>query len=96
MRETVTLCHVLRKGLQADPDGVFVKVSREAVDVAASTIEAFEARTGFHKADRGYEVQVLWALHNVEISVGKACELLRDYIANGVEGRLPGSGDGGE
>lgn len=42
MSETMTLAEVLRRGRQADPDGVMVIVSREACEKAADKIERMQ------------------------------------------------------
>lgn len=46
-------------------------------------------RALFYKGNLCPESQVLWHLHNGNISVGKCMEWLREYISTGKQGPLP-------
>jgi hypothetical protein len=76
--------YLLDTGKEDEADAVTM-----LVEIIADLRQPAQPRATFVKADRGYELSVLQALQNVDISVGKACQLLRDFIATGTEGALP-------
>lgn len=52
MTKKLTLVEVLRSGRQGDPDGVEVRISRQAVEEAASEIERLSQRCKEHEQFR--------------------------------------------
>lgn len=92
MTKTMTLVQVLRSGRQADPDGVEVRISRQAVEEAAQAIEHLDADAAGLQAELA-SVKACWseALANVSAR-NQEIERLKDrletqkgVIANHVE-----------